>query len=176
MGAELITVSWTSHGTDHTQSAIFTAIDALNDDAIDALLETSQSLGPLSGDKVDEDGPAEVLKEGAIEYLSILADDHRYATWEPVGDDVRHYTAGGQTWGDDPFDGWSALFCFLEACEADESLAAAAGFVGFGVSVTGPSPEAMMQAFAEAMDREGLNADMVSRILDDIAAQMHLIG
>lgn len=167
MGADMIVVSWTTDESDLDRAAIVDAIAAFPEGRLNDLFAESQSLGPLS--EYDFSQARSVLAVGMAEYLLSVDGVHRHTASEQIDGTLWHYTSGGSSWGDDPYENWSELFCFLEACAEDPALARAAGFVGWG-AVGADEVTPLMEAFATALEEEGINADMVSRILDRVVS------
>lgn len=129
MGMELLTFDWTAESSKHDKAAVEAAITAITDEWLDDNYDHLQMYG--SADDYDE--MRDYLRRGAADYDWHLAGTHRYGTSRPVGIGLTQwiYTAGGSSWGDDPYDDWSALASFIEACNRLPDLAAAAGFVPF---------------------------------------------
>lgn len=131
MGMDLITVAYTSTERGIDADAAKTIISTLTAEEIQAI----DRLADLSW--LGTDGDEEVLdllRAGAD--VAGNLDDLRLAVTYKIGDTDRwFYLAGGGSWGDDPFDGYTALCAFLCACETVPRLAEACDFLGGGITV-----------------------------------------
>lgn len=167
MGADLISVTWTSEGRPDYKR-VTERIAELPETTLDYLLATSQTLGYI--DAGDYDEVRDVLRDGFTQYeLSVLG-DHRFTNVHPVSTGALVCTSGGDSWGDDPYEGWSNLCAFLDACEEDDELARAAGFIGWGIQATGEDDVTqLMEALTTALEEEGISPDMIARVLDRVA-------
>ncbi len=140
MGQELLTYSWVSElrpggHSKHDKAAVEAAIAAITDKWFDEEDDRLQ-LEFFAGD--DFDGMRDYLRDGAVDYEAHIEGTHPYGTSRPIGDGKTFWihTAGGSSYGDDPYEGWSALGSFLTACAMLPDLAAAAGFVPHGARLT----------------------------------------
>lgn len=160
MGAELITLDWTAENPADPRQ-IDLAVADLADVLIDRLMDESQPLGWC--DSTDEARLA--LKRGATEYQLVIFGDHRYGTSQQIRDDLWHYTAGAESWGDDPFDGFSDLWAFLEACALDSFLASVSGFVSWGIAADSAKEAHILTMIAQLMHEEGVPAGKIELVI-----------
>ena len=139
MGMDLIMVGWTQNRKSTDKAELVALIDELLDTTLLARKHELDESGLLEVESESEDEDPRILREwlkdGADTYAEM--DARRVAqSWVIPETDLRFMTAGGGSWGDDPFDGWSSLCMFLAACEVFPALGEAAGYVCGGL----PSP------------------------------------
>jgi hypothetical protein len=116
------------------------AIDGIPDETLrdEAFLNAIDPAGILdrAGDPehVDfTDFVRETLKNGAREYDSAVS-GHRMSTdFYIQGTPLEFVWAGGGSWGDDPFDGFSDLCVFINFCPSDDGVRELAGYVCGGL-------------------------------------------
>jgi len=75
----------------------------------------------------------DLLVRAAEEYASTVAGHRSTVHYGIPGTDLEFVFAGGGSWGDDPYDGFTDLVVFVEACDLFPALAAAFGFVCQGL-------------------------------------------
>jgi hypothetical protein len=115
-------------------------INAIAVDLIDAMPDVAFHSHRLYLDAEEKD--IEVIrdraKQGVAEYVEAIY-GHRMAVWWQAASDRWFVVAGGDTWGDDPYEGWSSLneFCeWLDKGGHDLTvLADRIGFVAYGLAV-----------------------------------------
>ena len=134
MGMDLIGTGFTIR-TDRKcdLDAIGRAIDAIPDERLrdDDFISALDPSGGWMPENIDD--VRGVLKAGAREYDSAM-DGHRMSLAYPVrGTALLFVWAGGGSWGDDPFEGFSELCSFIELCSLVGEVGAAAGFVCGGL-------------------------------------------
>lgn len=124
MGADLLLLGFTVEGElDLDRGRAF--ITALSDDQVLDLTGDSQFAGGLDVD--DAEAHRSMLEAGLVEAFEAFL-GHRHSTSWPVSDRRWFVTAGGATWGDDPFDGWSSLGLFIDTVgRTDSTLPAVEG-------------------------------------------------
>jgi len=140
MGMDFISASFTH---DTSKPCDVMAIGALLDGITDGQLHDPDFLGALDPsahfdeDCQDEpDFPEEVrdtLKAGAAEYAALIEGSRWSMARTIPGTTLEFVTAGGSSWGDDPFEGFSELCLFIDALDALPDVAQAAGFVCGGL-------------------------------------------
>ena len=90
-------------------------------------------IDPSGGYLEDADQAREALKSGAQEFSS-ARDGHRSTMYYTIpGTHLVFVWAGGGTWGDDPFDGFTDLCIFVEYAAVSKQVADLAGFVSGGL-------------------------------------------
>lgn len=167
MGQDLITVTW---ATDPTRTidedAVRAFIAAIDLDNLTPALDAA--LGNYGLDEDDSDSIRDRLTEGFEQYKLVRIGHHRYATSLPVPrtggrPPLWLHTAGGASWGDDPFEGYTDLCVFLEVIDSeDPALQEAAAFAGYGV----PTPDLPLGDLTDALAASDLS---------EIAAQAALL-
>jgi hypothetical protein len=127
---DLLTIGWTARASDYDTAAVMAVLNTIT---MDWIKDQAEVLDPSGGYELAD--LHEMLLTGAEDYQGHMQGTHRYGTVYdvPTGDDLLFYIAGGGSYGDDPYDDWSALGMFVNACEARPELAAAAGFFGGGI-------------------------------------------
>jgi len=80
----------------------------------------------------------DLLVRAAEEYASTVAGHRSTVHYGIPGTSLEFVFAGGGSWGDDPYDGFSDLVVFVDACDQFPVLAAASGLVCQGL----PGPAA----------------------------------
>jgi hypothetical protein len=132
---DLITVGWTMDNTkkgdfDKAKELIATWVPSR--ERIDEMLE--DVTGGLTEEELDEgETLLSVLKNYLLAGLEVYFTNDRMVNSYHISGDYFFHIAGGGSWGDDPFDGWSGLVAFLDACDWNEELAEAAGYIGGGI-------------------------------------------
>jgi hypothetical protein len=140
MGMDLIGVGFTRRNDrECSVEKIDALIDAIPDDKLrdedflSAIDPSEAVLNPDWEDAAVPDYVRDALKQGALEYGSALSGHRSSLDFGIPGTPLEFIFAGGDSWGDDPFEGWSELVLFLSLAEHDAALAEAAGFVCGGL-------------------------------------------
>jgi hypothetical protein len=135
MGMDLITTAWTQENGKTDADAVRAIIASLTDDEITSQTEVLDPSGRLGFSDFPDDEAEELrawISNGADVYLNV--DELRLHDCYPLPDTgLWFYVVGGGSWGDDPFDGFTDLTTFIEACSIWPELAEAAGFVCGGL-------------------------------------------
>ena len=139
MGYDLIGAGFTRR---NDKGCDLDAIDALIDAIPDEKLRDEEYLNTIDpADSVlnivadHPDTPAlvrDALKEGAREY-DAADSGHMSVDFLFPGTSLGFVFAGGGSYGDDPYEGWSELMLFLNFAEHESAVAEAAGFVCGGL-------------------------------------------
>lgn len=164
MGGELVTLDWTVEGRPD-RTAIAMAVAGVPDFRLKRLVGESQ---PLRRCETMSD-VTDALIKGAIVYDAVVNSDHSHATAQQIRDELWHYTVGGQSRGDYPFDGFGDLWAFLDAADLDPDLGTAACFAGWGIVAETAKEADIIEMFAVAMASENIPADKSSRIVARVA-------
>lgn len=151
MGTDLVTHGFTAtkrsiqsiHDADESIQSMTTAVAAYlkgrSDEDLTALLDqVAEYVAEI--ESVEVESGRELLTEGAGVYAQIVHARHRMSEGWTVGTDAVFHVAGGSSFGDDPFEGWTELGAFLAACAEDRVLASLVGFISWGVGL--PKAEA----------------------------------
>lgn len=106
--------------------ALRLAIAALPENVCQDLLETHS---PMGNEDSEAEDPAEELFAIALRGLEdITATYHRYHTPIATNAEWSIWAAGGVSYGDDPYEGWSDLCLFLNVLYANRILAETLGY------------------------------------------------
>lgn len=120
MGADLIAATFTTDSC--TQPSLSHLADYIR--AVPAERLTSREFlvtidpGEFFDENVDAETIRDALISGANEYFAATK-GHRHAIGIPIpGTTLWFHFAGGDSWGDDPFDGFTDLIRFIDATDA----------------------------------------------------------
>jgi hypothetical protein len=138
MGAELIGVGFTvdpeKYNTDnwsiHIARTLFSG----------RLTETDRHMIDYSFENLEREAQyVDVLVE-AVDFLSTPRESLRFATETKIGDTGLVYLwFGGTSWGEDPFDPYTALCVLLDVLDNHPELAVETPFVGCGIVTERPT-------------------------------------
>jgi hypothetical protein len=133
MGMDLITIGFTvtpNPTPKDDPEALTGIIRALSDDWLTDHLD---NIDPQENYEDMADLRAAIVN-GAGDYEMHRSGMHRYGAFYEINGTPRYFIiAGGSSWGDDPYEDWSDLTLFINACELLPDLAMAAGYCGAGI-------------------------------------------
>ena len=129
MGMDLITHGFTAEDEKCNEAGMRVALDTITDEWIE---DNADALDPSGG--FEPEDMRGMIETGVEDYLLHIKGDHRSGNFYTIpGSTHKFYIAGGGSWGDDPYDDWSALGVFLSVCELVPELAQASGYFGYGI-------------------------------------------
>jgi hypothetical protein len=134
MGMDLIGAGFTRNSAVECKiDLIDVAIDLIPDASLED--ETYLNLIDPAGnfDTVEPEEIRDYLKSGAREYDSAVSGHRMAISYYINGTPLEFVWAGGGSWGDDPFDGFTELCYFTNFAEVDEGIAQLAGYVCGGL-------------------------------------------
>lgn len=146
MGADLITVAYTMRSkelsAEEAEAALTAQLEAVRD-ALDRIDHNDErDVRDLDERGYDEDG-VDGLLDILLAGWSAHSDNWRYSNQYPIPtaqkEDERLWfiIAGGTSWGDDPFEGFSDLCFLINAADAVPELGEALGLLGGGIVIPG---------------------------------------
>ena len=137
MGMDLVGAGFTRRNDVKCDiDAIDAIINAIPDEKLEdeAFLNAIDPSGYLGSDMDDSwEGVRDALKEGAREFDSALMGHRMSTSFTIAGSPLEFVWAGGGSWGDDPWDGFTSLCYFINFAEQDIHVRYASGFVCGGL-------------------------------------------
>lgn len=129
MGADLITVGFTVEHelASKTSSEILRTFAATVQANINKI-DSSGYMDEMSAE--DNDAAINHLIDG---FEAIKSYAFPYNSWDVPGTGYSFIVAGGETWGDPPFEDYDAVNCFLEAINIIPAMGEATGVLGSGI-------------------------------------------
>lgn len=167
MNPEQMVLSWTVEGRPG-RTDIAEALAGVSDRTLERLWVESLPLAKAGSLAVVRD----MLIRGAIEYQLVVYGDHRFAVSHQIRDELWYHSVGGPTKGADPFEGFSALWAFVDAADLDPDLRSASCFAGRGIVAETAKEATILDMFAIAMAAENIAADTSSRIINKVATAL----
>lgn len=118
MGMSIVAVGFTHDTRNKTPLSVITeALREVPDSVLtdEEFINTIDPSGRWDGENIGADDIRDTLLGGAIEYNNALAGHRSTAGWPIPGTSLEFSFVGGESWGDDPFEGFDELCMFLDA-------------------------------------------------------------